>query len=84
LEIIFFLFDEIWVPSHFAAKAISRHSPIPANVISHSISLPGNSISRSELKLPEDKFLFLFIFDENSNYARKNPQAVIQAFNKAF
>ncbi len=83
-KLSFLLFDEIWAPSHYAAKAISRHSSIPVNVIPYCISLLGNSISRSELKLPEDKFLFLFIFDENSNYTRKNPQAVIQAFNKAF
>ena len=80
----FQLFDEIWAPSHYAAKAISRNSPIPVTVIPHSISLPGHSMNRSELNLPEGKFLFLFIFDEYSNYTRKNPQAVIQAFNKAF
>ena len=40
--------------------------------------------SRRALGLPAKKFLFLFIFDFNSYLARKNPMAVIQAFQAAF
>jgi glycosyltransferase involved in cell wall biosynthesis len=40
--------------------------------------------SRKSLGLPDKPFLFLFVFDFNSYLARKNPQAVIAAFQQAF
>lgn len=42
------------------------------------------SVSRDTLRLPEDVFLFLYIFDFNSYLARKNPFATIDAFRRAF
>jgi len=44
----------------------------------------GYTSPRSSFGLPARKFLYLFIFDFNSHLARKNPQAVIAAFRKAF
>ncbi len=41
-------------------------------------------MTRSDLNLPEDSFLCLFIFDAHSIIARKNPWAVIEAFQQAF
>ena len=78
------LFDEIWAPSRYAAEAISQSAPVPVTVIPHCITSRRNSLLRSVLLLPEDKFIFLFIYDEHSNYQRKNPQALIRAFNIAF
>jgi glycosyltransferase involved in cell wall biosynthesis len=40
--------------------------------------------TRSEFGLPDDRFLFLFSFDFNSFAARKNPEATIRAFQRAF
>ncbi len=39
--------------------------------------------SRSRFGLPQDRFLFLSLFDLNSYTARKNPRAVIEAFRRS-
>jgi GT2 family glycosyltransferase/glycosyltransferase involved in cell wall biosynthesis len=78
-------FDEIWTPSHFVTEAISRKSPIPVLTMPHPISFQrptGNN--RAKFNLPENQFLFLFMYDLNSYQERKNPQAVIDAYRKAF
>lgn len=41
-------------------------------------------VPRSAFGLPEDAFLFLYVFDFNSYLARKNPWAALRAFRKAF
>jgi glycosyltransferase involved in cell wall biosynthesis len=84
-EFAFDLFDEIWTPSKYAAEAIALVSPVPVIIIPHSIELPNPVlISRSQLGLPEDKFVFLCTFDFGSSFVRKNPLATIRAFQKAF
>ncbi|TAE56428.1 MAG: glycosyltransferase [Oscillatoriales cyanobacterium] len=77
-------FHEIWTYSNSCAEAISQVSPIPVIKIMPSIFLPAPSLSREELHLPKDKFIFLFVFDFCSRIERKNPLAVIQAFKTAF
>src|SRR6202035_3952957 len=39
---------------------------------------------RSSFGLPEDRFVFLFIFDFESHLERKNPLGLIEAFKRAF
>lgn len=80
----FGLYDEIWCNSHFAQLAFSSVSPIPVRRIRIPISIETSSISRTELGLPEDQFIVLFVFDANSIIERKNPFAVIDAFKQAF
>ena len=41
------------------------------------------TVPRPSLGLPGGRFLFLFVFDFNSYLARKNPLAVIAAFQRA-
>jgi len=41
-------------------------------------------ISRKELRLPHDATVFLFVFDFRSFATRKNPEAVVKAFLRAF
>ncbi|WP_293153539.1 MULTISPECIES: glycosyltransferase [unclassified Microcoleus] len=77
-------FHEIWTYSNSCAEAISQVSPIPVIKIMPSMFLPAPSLSREELHLPKDKFIFLFVFDFCSRIERKNPLAVIQAFKTAF
>jgi len=45
---------------------------------------PNPGITRSQLGLPEDKFLFLFVFDMLSYIERKNPFGLIEAYRRAF
>jgi glycosyltransferase involved in cell wall biosynthesis len=78
-------FDEIWVPSRFVADAVAAKLPLPTTVMPHAIDFPvpeGNF--RGRFGLPNDLFLFLFVFDLNSLSARKNPEAVVRAFRTAF
>ena len=44
----------------------------------------GAGLSRRELGLPEDRYLFLAMFDTNSVLQRKNPLGVLRAFKAAF
>ncbi|KAB8330844.1 glycosyltransferase family 1 protein [Scytonema tolypothrichoides VB-61278] len=80
----FNLFDEIWTPSSYSVDAIAPLSPIPVMKVMHSISLPKPKVSKQSLGLPDNKFIFLFIFDFYSVFERKNPIAVIEAFQRAF
>jgi glycosyltransferase involved in cell wall biosynthesis len=80
----FNIFNEIWTPSSYCVEAIAPVSPLPVIKIMHSISLPLPSASKKVLELPENKFIFLFIFDFCSVLERKNPAAVIEAFHRAF
>ncbi|MCG5060490.1 MAG: glycosyltransferase [Limnoraphis sp. WC205] len=80
----FDLFDEIWTYSNHSAEAISAVSPIPVVKIVPGINLPTSSLTREDLKLPKDKFIFLFIFDFHSIFERKNPLGIIEAFKQAF
>lgn len=83
-EFAFDLFDEVWTYSNYSVETISAVSPIPVLKIVPSLYLPKPSLKRKAFGLPEGKFVFLFIFDCHSTLGRKNPEAVIQAFKKAF
>jgi glycosyltransferase involved in cell wall biosynthesis len=43
-----------------------------------------NGLSRADLGLPDGKFLFLMMYDMHSHQSRKNPQAAVEAFRRAF
>jgi glycosyltransferase involved in cell wall biosynthesis len=45
---------------------------------------PNNKKNRRYFNLPNNTFIFLFTFDFWSCYERKNPEAVVRAFKKAF
>ena len=77
-------FDEIWTPSNFCVEAIAPVAKVPVVKMPHAIDLPAPQANRKTLGLPADKFIFLFIFDFCSLPERKNPQAVVEAFEKAF
>lgn len=80
-------FDEIWVPSGFVQDSVARVSPIPVVRIPHSIAESGNEaplFDRQHFGIPQDIFVFLFIFDFDSFAARKNPYGIVKAFKKVF
>lgn len=81
----FSLVNEVWVPSNFTSNSISKKTAKPVITIPHGISveLPSN-INRNYFGMPENRFLFLTMFDIYSTSARKNPAAVIEAYKQAF
>jgi glycosyltransferase involved in cell wall biosynthesis len=76
--------DEIWAISRFTADAIARSVSCPVLTFPLTNSVrPVPARPRTELGLTDD-FLFLFCFDFNSLFDRKNPLALIDAFDRAF
>lgn len=81
----FGLVNEVWVGSDFARRAIAAETDKPVFTIPLGIELPDPTptLSRAELGLPKG-FLFLFSFDFDSRFQRKNPLAAVEAFKQAF
>lgn len=77
--------DEIWTPSEFTSSSIRKKTDLPVYTMPYGIEAEmeegGN---RAAFGLPEEKFLFLMMYDPNSITERKNPIGVIRAFQKAF
>ncbi len=79
------LMDELWASSEFTAQAYRKATQKPVHLVPLAASVErGVTRPRKFFGLPDDKFLFLFVFDFNSHLARKNPQAVVEAFRLAF
>ncbi|MFC5528573.1 glycosyltransferase [Cohnella yongneupensis] len=80
----FELLDEIWVPTKFVRDSIAAKSKVPTIVIPHGVyveELPDH-LNRQWFGLPNNRFLFLCMYDSYSIKARKNPQGVIDAYRK--
>jgi glycosyltransferase involved in cell wall biosynthesis len=80
------LLDEIWVPSRFCMHAICPVSAAPLVHMPHAI-VPPHPLAvhnRAHFGIPEDRFVFLYVFDVGSGLQRKNPHALIRAFRNAF
>lgn len=78
--------QEVWVPSYFVYEAISKVSPIPVIRMPYAIPIKNKEsrFDRAYFNLPENAFIFFFMFDFHSFIARKNPDGLIKAFKKAF
>ncbi len=77
--------DEIWCATDFVANAVRRATALPVFKVPPPIEVElARSYSRDDFGLPAHPFLFLFTFDYNSFVKRKNPEAVIAAFQSAF
>lgn len=78
--------DEIWAPSGFVAKSIICATKTPVAVVPHAVvgSQIEKRTARALVHLPQDAFVFLFVFDARSYIERKNPAAVIRAYLDAF
>ena len=79
-------YDEIWTPTEFVRKSIATVSPVPVYKITPPLNMHGREAlpDRSRFGLPENACVFLFTFDFYSTVQRKNPGAVIAAFQHAF
>jgi glycosyltransferase involved in cell wall biosynthesis len=77
--------DEIWVATEFIAQAMRKSGkkvvkiPFPLE-----FDLPPEHLNKEYFGLNPQEFTFIFSFDFNSIPERKNPQATIKAFKKAF
>jgi glycosyltransferase involved in cell wall biosynthesis len=75
-------FDEIWAISTFTRNSIAAATKKPVLAMPMAVEPTlSEFVSRRSLSLPEHAFIFLFFFDFSSFMARKNPFAVIDAFN---
>jgi glycosyltransferase involved in cell wall biosynthesis len=85
LQGAFSRFHEIWTPSRFCLEALSAVSPIPVRRVPFPVETPQvGRHGRSHFGLPEEPFIFLFVFDFLSHVERKNPDGVVEAFREAF
>lgn len=77
--------DEVWGASRFICEAVSRKTSAPVVYMPPVVSLSESAgLSRTQLGLPEDRYLFLAMFDTSSVLQRKNPLGVLRAFKTAF
>lgn len=79
------LVDEIWTPSEFTSESIRKVTDKPVKTIPYYVSAKTKEgCDRKYFKLPEDKFLYLIMYDANSTMIRKNPMGAIESYKKAF
>ncbi|NQT57506.1 MAG: glycosyltransferase family 4 protein [Bacteroidetes bacterium] len=86
------LLDEIWVCSEFTRQAVARETNKPVKVFPLSIDInkkPDLSLNQVDtLKkrwdIPLNTFVFFSMYDTDSFKSRKNPEAVVKAFQQAF
>lgn len=94
-DCVFSMMDEIWAATRFtegmyldAVKRSASNVPViymPMAVSVDHIRFDKNVTAvRRHLGLKKTAFLFLYIFDFNSYIDRKNPEAVLDAFEAAF
>jgi glycosyltransferase involved in cell wall biosynthesis len=76
-------FDEVWAPSVFIRDAIAAavskpvfHMPLAVDV------QPSALLERGHFGIPKAAFVVLFFFDFSSYATRKNPEAVLSAFER--
>ncbi|HEX3430767.1 MAG TPA: glycosyltransferase, partial [Rhizomicrobium sp.] len=79
-------YDEIWASSDFAKRAFESEGLRPVELMPMAVKTPRicTTKSRAYFALPADTFIFFYGFDFRSYMSRKNPQAAIAAFRKAF
>ena len=81
----FALVDEVWTSSEFTRDSIASATEKPVTVIPCSIKeVAREGMTRADFGLPENKFLFLMMYDARSFSARKNPEDAVKAFLEAF
>lgn len=79
------MFDEIWTPSTFCTDAIAAAVNRPVYTMPYVITPEiDTERSREYFGLPDNKFLFLCMFDVSSVMERKNPKGAVEAFLNAF
>ena len=84
------LVDEVWVSTRHIYDALAPISPVPVQIMPLAVDVAEQRLftdqaeARRYFQLPELAYLFCFSFDLNSSMHRKNPQAILRAFQQAF
>ncbi|ALN59588.1 glycosyl transferase, group 1 family protein [Lysobacter enzymogenes] len=77
--------DEILVATEFVERAFRRVTAKPILRVPLPLCpVPDSGLTREDFGLAPDRFVFLVTFDFNSWIHRKNPFAVVEAFQRAF
>jgi glycosyltransferase involved in cell wall biosynthesis len=77
--------DEIWVASNFVRDTFIQYTDRPVIVFPAIVEVDDKrTLTKSDFGISENRCTYLFHFDANSTFARKNPWAVIDAFRSAF
>lgn len=83
--------DEVFALTEFIATAVRKTAPPSVKVTKLPFPFMKNweitkpaEVVRKHYNIPVDSFVFIFNFDFFSVYARKNPEAILKAFNTAF
>ncbi|MFK5600322.1 glycosyltransferase [Methylobacterium sp. HMF5984] len=77
--------DEIWTATKFIADGLRRHYRQPIYVLTPGIEMPVfDRMPRNRFQIPDDEFVFVFVFHMTSIMDRKNPLGLIEAFKQAF
>lgn len=74
-------FDQVWAPSTFIYNALVAQGLDRVALVKHPVRTPDTAPKDTP---PDGKLKCLFFFDFDSSAARKNPEAVIHAFQQAF
>ena len=76
-------FDEIWAPSAFVQQALQEAVSRPVHRMPLAVDLRLSSfLGRRYFGIPEEAFVVVFFFDFASFADRKNPSAVLEAFER--
>jgi glycosyltransferase involved in cell wall biosynthesis len=76
-------FDEIWAPSAFVQQALEEVVTKPVHRMPLPVDLKLSSfLGRRHFGIPEEAFVAVFFFDFASFADRKNPIAVLEAFER--
>jgi len=82
------IYNEIWVNSRFCEDTLTRELPgTRVRYIKPEIAVPEArdiGVCKDYFGIARQTMVFLFVFDGNSDYFRKNPDGVIKAFSRAF
>jgi hypothetical protein len=80
--------DEVWTATEYVAGIVRAAAAGRTPVFTVPLPLLApptfSSLTREQLGLPADRFVFLFVFDFLSVMERKNPLGAIEAFCAAF
>lgn len=80
-------FDEIWVTTRYNHASLALALSIPVRIIPQPLQLEYNYSENIPTKASfglDDKYTFLFSFDFHGVFQRKNPLALVKAFQTAF